>query len=80
MTLPELTAALLAAPGGGFAALPPAIPVATLVRRFRHRVAGLDAIADSLRAHADEVDRDDARDLHDSLVAVAEELRAAFSL
>jgi hypothetical protein len=78
MTIVEMTAALIPAPGGGFAALPPAMPIDTLLRRFRHRVAGLDAMADQLRARADELEVEDARQVYEATLAVAEELEEAF--
>ena len=59
-------------------AQPPAIPAAKILQRFRHRVAGLDAMADQLRARAEELDEDDVREVYDEMLAVAEELEVAF--
>lgn len=76
MTFAELTAALIPAPGGGFDSVPPAVPIGTLLRRFRHRLAGLDAMADQLRARAGELDPQDVRRLRSELAQLSEELRA----
>lgn len=38
---------------------PPKVPIDTVVQRFRHRIASLDALTDTLRTRADEVKRRD---------------------
>ncbi len=54
----------------------PSVSPAAMLRRFRHRVAGLDALADQLRDNADALPVDDvAATIHD-LESVLEELRS----
>lgn len=76
MTVPEFEGVL----GGrrALTATPPALPPATMLRRFSHRVAGLDAMADELRSRSDQLDADDVRDVIEDLRSVADELDAAF--
>ncbi len=60
---------------GGFTSERPAIPPAKVLQRFRHRVAGLDAMADQLRENADAFDETEIEETLEALLAVAEELR-----
>lgn len=60
---------------GGLTSQPPAIPPAKVLRRFRHRVAGLDAMADQLRANADAFEETEIEETLEALLAVADELR-----
>lgn len=78
MTHIELAAILAAS--RDLAIAPPTIPIDRVLGRFRHRVAGLDALADTLRERADEIEHDDVRQLHEEILAVAEELAATFDL
>lgn len=57
--------------------MPPCHPSTKLVQGFRHRVAGLDAIADELVRRKDEVDDELAGTVLDELRAVFDELEAA---
>lgn len=64
---------------GGFTARPtPRKPIAKLVQGMRHRIAGVDAVADELVRRRDEVDGEQAAALLEALQAVVAELRAAF--
>jgi hypothetical protein len=76
MTHVELASIISAS--SSFQIQPPALPASKILQRFRHRVAGLDAIADQLRARADDLDVDDVREAYDEMLAVAEELETAF--
>ena len=58
----------------------PRVPIGKMVQSLQHKVAGLDASAELLIARADEVDADDAAALHAAVVAIADELAAAFGL
>ena len=60
---------------GGLTSQPPAIPPGKVLRRFRHRVAGLDAMADQLRANADAFEETEIEETLQALLAVADELR-----
>ncbi|MEM6295259.1 MAG: hypothetical protein AAGA54_28565 [Myxococcota bacterium] len=60
---------------GGLISEPPAIPPAKVLRRFRIRVAGLDAMADQLRAHAGSFEHGEIEGTIDELQAVLDELR-----
>lgn len=74
MTTLELGAAI-----GGLVTRPGAPkPIGKLVQGVRHRIAGLDALADELVRRKDEVDEDDAATMLEGLRAVLEELEAAF--
>lgn len=71
MTTLELGATI-----GGLVARPGAPkPIGKLVQGVRHRIAGLDAMADELVRRKDE---DDAAAMLEGLRAVLEELEAAF--
>jgi|GEM_PF-2247970 len=61
---------------GGLTAAPPSIPPGKVLQRFRHRVAGLDALADELRANADALEPDDVADTVAALESVLDEVRA----
>lgn len=56
------------------------MPVGRVVGRLRRSIAGLDASAQALMERADDVDEDEARALHESLLEVAESLRDQFGL
>ncbi len=58
----------------------PRVPIDQVVQSLHHKVAGLDASADQLIARADEVSGEDAAALHAAVVAIADELAAAFGL
>lgn len=49
-----------------------------LVQGIKHRIAGLDAVADELTRRKDEVEEEDAEALVEALRAVLEELEGAF--
>jgi|GEM_PF-2492034 len=56
------------------------MPVGRVVGRVRRSIAGLDASTQALLERADDVDPDQARALHDSLLELAESLRDQFEL
>ncbi len=56
------------------------MPVGRVVGRLRRSIAGLDASAQALIERADDVDEDQARALHESLLEVAKSLRDEFDL
>lgn len=58
-----------------FAARAPGLPPGKVLQRFRHRVAGLDTLADQLRAHADSLPVQDVEDTVEALEAVLAEVR-----
>lgn len=60
---------------GGLTSEPPAVPPRKILRRFRHRIAGLDSMADQLRASADAFEADEIEETIGELQAVVEELR-----
>lgn len=60
---------------GDFTARPPALPPGKVLQRFRHRLAGLDAMADQLRAHADALPVDEVEEAVEALEAVLAEVR-----
>ncbi|MEM6291323.1 MAG: DUF3102 domain-containing protein [Myxococcota bacterium] len=62
---------------GRLSAGPPAVDPTKILQRFRHRVAGLDALADQIREHADALERDEMEAALEALESVAEELRVA---
>jgi len=63
---------------GGLVARPaPTKPIGRLVQGFRHRIAGLDAVADELVRRKDEIDDELAGAVLDELRAVLGELEAA---
>ena len=76
MTFADL-AAIIAGPGG-LQAAPASLPAGKVLQRFRHRVAGLDAMADQLRDRAEELDLENVRQAYDEMLAVAEEIEEAF--
>lgn len=64
---------------GGLVARPsPKKPIARVVQGLRHRIAGVDAVADELVRRKDEVDDEQASVLLEALRAVLAELEAAF--
>jgi hypothetical protein len=64
---------------GGLTTRPtPPKPIAKLVQGMRHRIAGVDAVADELVRRRDEVDGEQASVLLAALRAVVAELEAAF--
>ncbi|MCX4243131.1 DUF3102 domain-containing protein [Paraliomyxa miuraensis] len=74
MTVIDLTKVI-----GSLAARPsPPKPIGKLVQGLRHRIAGVDAIADELVRRKDEVDEAQATELLDALQTVLDELHAAF--
>ncbi len=60
---------------GSLTARDPAVPPSKLLQRFRHRVAGLDALADELRANVDALDREDVEATVEALEGVLDEVR-----
>ena len=56
------------------------MPVGRVVGRLRRSITGVDASAQALIDRADDVDPDEARALHESLLTVAESLREHFDL
>lgn len=60
---------------GRFAAQPPTLPIGQVLQRFQHRVAGLDALADQLRAHADALPTQEVEETIEALEAVLSEVR-----
>ena len=58
------------------AAVSPTVPPAKVLQRFRHRVAGLDVLADQLRANADALPAQDVEDAVEALEAVLAEVRS----
>jgi hypothetical protein len=65
---------------GGLQAVPPALPASKILQRFAHRTAGLDALADELRARAGELEVEEVREVVQRLSGVVEELEGAFGL
>lgn len=64
---------------GGLVTRPaPIRPIGKLVQGFRHRVAGLDAVADEIVRRKDEIDEELAGTLVDELMAVVDEIKRAF--
>jgi hypothetical protein len=64
---------------GGLVARPaPKKPIAKVVQGLRHRIAGVDAVADEVVRRKDEVDDEQASALLEALRAVLAELEAAF--
>lgn len=59
---------------GGLTSEPPAIPPRKVLQRFRHRIAGLDVMADQLRANADAFADGEIRATIADLQAVVDEL------
>ena len=55
---------------------PPAIPPAKVLQRFRHRLAGLDAMADTLRANADALVVEDIEETAEALERLLAEVRS----
>lgn len=56
------------------------MPAGRLLGRMRRSIAGLDASTEALLERPDEVDPDDARQLHEALVSLADRLRLNFAL
>ncbi|MCR9166332.1 MAG: DUF3102 domain-containing protein [Nannocystaceae bacterium] len=57
-------------------ARPPTLPPTKLLQRFRHRLAGLDVLADSLRANADALPAEEVEEAAEELEALLEEVRS----
>lgn len=54
----------------------PTLPPTKLLQRFRHRLAGLDVLADSLRSNADALPAEDLEEAVDEIEALLEEVRS----
>lgn len=57
-----------------------ALPISRVVSQVRRRVAGLDALTSDLAERCDEVEAEDARELHAELMRVAATLESAFDV
>lgn len=78
-TIDVITTMELAQVIGGLVARPAAKqPIAKVVQGLRHRIAGMDAVADELVRRRDEVEEEQASAVLEALRAVLEELEAAF--
>jgi hypothetical protein len=63
----------------GFTAeLPPTAPIGRVVQGFRHRIAGLDAVANELVARRSEIDENTAQILREEIQAVMVRIEQAF--
>ena len=78
-TVDRMTVAELKDVIDGFRRTPgdPRVPIDTLVRSFRSRIAGLDDMADELVSRRRELDHDDIRDLLAEVAELTETLEAA---
>jgi hypothetical protein len=63
---------------GGLVTRPGKRPIGKVVQGLRHRIAGIDAVADELVQRKDEVDGEQAAEVLEALRAVLEELEGAF--
>lgn len=78
-TIDTMTAVELGAVIGSLVTRPgPRKPIGRLVQGIKHRIAGLDAVADELLRRKDEVEEEDAAAMVEALRAVLEELEGAF--
>ncbi len=79
MTVAELGQVIAAGPRA-LAASEPARPIREVVRRIRHRIAGLDAMTEALTQRHAEVEPEVAQELHTSLLELADAVGEAFGL
>ena len=73
MTLEQLDSVIRGM--GSLVARPSPLPPGKILQRFRHRVAGLDALADQLRAHASDLSSEDVEETIEALESVLDEMR-----
>ena len=78
-TIDVMTVAELGRAIGGLTTRPsPRKPIGKLVQGLRHRIAGVDAVADELVRRKNEVDEEQAAEVLEALREVLAELEAAF--